>query len=349
MTRRFFAVILLLVSGWVFVGGAAPASAANLEAVGWWARTATTNPAAEVPVPVPAPTVPVTAPSGIGVAPGQLLVQGTPEGATAIAALKWTLASSESSPSLMLTAATGSALTVDSVVLACKAATTWTPPASRPGTWESKPITDGSSCINGVVAADGSSVGFGLQPLMRKNVLDVVLVAGTDLRFPEDANGSTFRFVFDQPAANALKVVKTAAPPSNDGAGSATPSAEEDEIFAFGPALAPSLSDLRSGDSSGAAAPALAPQDLGPSVPRLNATVSSETEDATPRTLAGLLLLGGAMLLMWLQRISDGDANEAVTVGLGRFRRTVEVHAVEPQMRGLAGFVRPRSKPPVRL
>ncbi len=312
---------------------------------------------------MPAPTVPATVPSGAGVGPGQLLVEGTAAGATAIAALTWILADAESTPSLVLPVAAGSTVTIDSVILACKAAAQWSPPPSRPGTWESKPITDGQSCINGVVAADGSSVGFGLQPLLRKTVLDIVLVAGTDLRLPDGADGSTFRFVFDDPAAGSLKVVTRSAPSTDIGSESGgSPSGSvrgDDPVFdaSGSPRLAPSLPDLRAPDSSGAATPALDPQDLGPSVPRLVTPVlaAMDSDDATARPLAIVFLLGGATLAFWSsQERTPRAALETATVGLGPFRRpaALDTNATvpsEPEVRGLAGFARPRTQPPVPL
>ncbi len=344
---------MMIVLAGVLVRGVPPAAAADLKALGWWARTATANPAAESPTPLPAavPPVPVTVPSGTGVGPGQLLVEGVPAGGTAVAALRWTLSASESSPSLVLPVLTGSTVTVDSVILACKAATEWVPPPSRPGTWESKPITDGRSCINGVVAADGTSVGFGLQPLLRRTTLDIVLVSGIDTRLPEGANGSSFRFMFDDPSADSLKVIKKTTSSASSGSGGLS-TAPLAGIVETPPLVSPSLGDLRAGDTSVAAAPALPPQDLGPSVPRLESPVLAvDADDPEARTLAVVLLLVGAALAAWLAQSPPQRAHGAVAVGLGPFRRVVDSNAPTPvpEVRGLAGFARPRTRPPVPL
>lgn len=339
MRRRAVAIVISLI-GLMVLFISPNAEAATVDALGWWSRTATTDPLAEspAPLPIPAPTTPDTVPIGASVGETQLLVEGAPDGALAIAAATWTLADRESTPSLTLPISPGSTVSPSSVILACKAAAPWTAPSPRPGRWETKPLTDGRSCINGVIADDLSSITFGMQPLLRKQLLDVVFVPGRVAELPPEANGSTFRWVFDQPTADSLTLVEGS--DFSEGAGPVVvtiPPAggQQSTGFTAPPAtVAPSggqssftAAPSPSGDSSAAASPALEPQDLGPSVPRLDDQLlaSSLSTDGTPRTLGIILLLIGAAIAAWAH-FGDAavDPEAPVMVGLGRFRRELQ-------------------------
>lgn len=346
MRRRAIATVVSLI-GLVVLFVSPDAQAATVDSLGWWSRTATTDPLAEspAPLPIPAPTTPDTVPIGASVGETQLLVEGAPDGAMAIAAATWTLADRESTPSLTLPISPGSTVSPASVILACKAAAPWTAPAPRPGRWETKPLTDGRSCINGVIADDLSTVTFGMQPLLRKQLLDVVFVPGRVAELPPEANGSTFRWVFDQPTADSLSLVEgsdfsegadpvVVTVPSGGGQQTSEFNAPPATVASSGGQSSFTTSPSPSGDTSASASPALEPQDLGPSVPRLDDQLlaSSLSTDGTPRTLGIILLLIGAAIAAWAHfGDAAADPTAPVMVGLGRFRRELEPdpHAFE--------------------
>lgn len=358
MRRRVVAIVVSLLGLVVlFVGPSA--EAATVDAVGWWSRAATTDPLAESPVPLPpGPTTPDTAPIGATVSEGQLLVEGSADGAIAIAAATWTLADRESTPSLTLPISPGSSVTAASVILACKAAAPWTAPETRPGRWEAKPITDGRSCINGVIADDVSSVTFGMQPLLRRQLLDVVFVPGRVDGAPPEANGSTFRWVFDQPTADSLTLVEGSDFSEGDGAVVVTVPSRAAPLTEFpsSPGAGPSANGpvaftsppSPSGDTSAAIRPALEPQDLGPSVPRLESDLvaASTSTDGTARTLGIALLLVGGAIAAWAHYGDTAavDATGPVMVGLGRFRREL---TPEPLPVVRQSIPRQRAAPPI--
>src|SRR5439155_14512834 len=133
--------------------------AADLRAAGWWWQVKSGALAA---APLTSPDVP----------DGGLLVAGAPDGATAIAALRYTLDASETPSQLTLKVAndTGGAT---AVLAACPAGSAWKP--ASPGAWEDKPAP---ACergsVNGIRSADKSSWTFAVAPLAAGGTLDVV-------------------------------------------------------------------------------------------------------------------------------------------------------------------------------
>ena len=374
MRRRLLA-LLLAVAGVGCLLVSPPARAASVVATGWWSRTATTDPLSESPQAPPVQiTTPDTVPVGATVGEGQLLVEGIPDGATAVAAVRWQLAPGESSPSLTLPISPGSSVNPSSVVLACRAGVAWTPPEPAPGRWEAKPLTDPRACVNGIIADDLSTISFGLQPLVRKDVLDVVLVPGRVADVPElpltSADGSSFHWVFDAPTVDSLhtiagsgfeqgtgSVVVTVAPLAHDtAAGGATgPSAPAASPTPSSRSFTPSAaSPSPAGDSSTAAVPALDSQDLAaPVAGAQDVQLAADLADSRPHTVGIVLLLLAAAFAAWAYL--SPESPELATVGLGRFRRpapaapgTTPATAVpEPTVGGLGRFARPRDEPPV--
>ena len=339
------------------------AEAVGAPTSGWWSRVATTTPTDESPaaLPVPAPSSPGTLPVGGTVPEGQFLVEGTPEGATAVAAVRWALDAGDSSPSLTLAVAPGSTITPQSIVLACKAAAPWTRPDSGVGTWDTKPLVDGARCVNGVVAADASAVTFGIQALVSGTDLDVVLTPGKDptLQVPDgvpappvQADRSTFRWVLPAPSGDALEVVAGSGFSEGEGNQFVPPPAAED----FDPPAAPGTPSVPVDvvsppfDPAPVASPALEPQDLAPSVPDIRKTVRAATKsEPVDRRIGFALLLGALAMAAWSYWSSDDLPD---TIGLGRFARAtpaVGVVPVEPAVGGLSRFARPRTSPPTPL
>jgi hypothetical protein len=366
MIRRLVAVALVVTgSGLLFLGS--PAVAADVAATGWWSRLATNDPLSESPqaLPVPNPTTPDTVPVAATVGADQLLVEGTPDGATAVAAIRWVLADGESSPTLTLPIGPGSSVSPASVVLACRAGAAWTPPDPSPGRWESKPVVDAQACINGIVADDVSSIAFGLQPLVRRQVLDIVLVPGRFADVPElpiaRTDGSSFRWVFDAPTLESLRTIEDSGFVEGSGSVFVEPPPAEPEAPA--PAEPPPAAAFGGGTPSVAApsapapalsapapvAPALDPQEIAApgAVPPLPLPV----ESSSARTLGALLLLLGAACAAWAHL---SPHPEAAAIGLGRFRRSLvpdgapsgTASATEG---GLGRFARPRDAPPVPI
>lgn len=173
----------------MFAPTASAGDAASLDDVGWWARTN------QDPV--------LGAVSGPDTAPGQLLVEGAPDGASALAALKATLPPDTGTPVLTLKVASefGAA---DAVLLACQAGSTWE--GAHAGAWDKHPKPDCSQSVQGVVSDDGSEFVFQLGPLQFGNQIDVVLTPGLDETRPEGLNSSVFRIVFDRPTASSIQV-----------------------------------------------------------------------------------------------------------------------------------------------
>lgn len=369
MTRRTVAMALA-VAGLVCLLASGPAAqAVDAPVSGWWSRLTTTTPTDELPVPAPA--TPETVPSGATVPEGQLLVESTPEGAVAVAAARWLLADDESSPAITLPIEEGSTVSPESVVLACKAATPWSPPDPNPGPWDTKPLVDAGRCVNGVIAQDLTSISFGVQPLVSGNELDVVFVAGTAAGAeappgtpapPVEANRSAFRWVFPAPTAESVEVVGSGfdegagdefvlAPPPPAPSGDSGMSSPPVDLSASPSATVPSPSI---GVEEPVAAPALEPQDLAPSVPDVEKAVKVAADGEVERTIGFVLLVLAAAVAAWAHLSNE----QSTAIGLGRFRTaaaegTVPVAASGATgavtVGGLSRFARERTTPPSRL
>lgn len=174
-----------------------PAAALGPRDAGWWWRTQSV---ALVEVPPP-PHVP----------DGGLYVEGAPDGAAAVSALRFVLAPETVARSLTLRVAQ-EAGGEGAMLLACPAASPWMPASA--GSWERRPEArcDGGGVL-GSRAEDGTAWSFDLSLLSSGRILDVVLVPGIVDDRPEGANGSVFSIAFDPPGADALAVEATAAEP----------------------------------------------------------------------------------------------------------------------------------------
>lgn len=361
MTRllRLLLSAVLLATGAALVAlPAPPAGAASLVASGWWYRASTTTPTAESPQPVPGgnPQVPAL-PTAPTVPADQLHVEGSPGGATAIAAMTFSLAEGESSPVLTLTPHPSSAVPPEAVILACRAAVQWAPPAQSPGTWETKPLVDCLTSVQGQTA-EGGKIVFPLQPLVSGSLLDVVIVPGTVANLPAGQNGSTFSLTFARPGPEAL--VTTTATSGSDG-GFVSP------ISDFSPVTETPLGgDVLDLGSPAAlptpaaeppVAPALEPQDQAPSIPRVAAAQPVAALDRSAARNLGLVLI----LLGAIGAYLAANGSPRTAVGLGRFRRALpagEAGAILPDVsdsprevaeRGLGRLRRPRVGAPPAL
>jgi hypothetical protein len=307
------------------------AGAAALDAAGWWSRTSTS----------PLPVNPVAPTAG----EDQLVVQGEPSGANAIAALRWTLADGESSPTLTITAADGSVVPPDALILACRAGTPWTEASGEP--IADGPKVDCATSVNGIVGDDGT-ITFALSSLLDGTTLDVVLVPGEN----PDGGGSTFSLVFDRPAADALVTTagggdQTTFDPGAAGGGFSGGDFSGGDAFAGSDAGSGSFTAPSSGGGSSFTAPATdAVPAAEPALPEENQVaigsggqppVAAQNAAATDRdrvrTLGIVVLLLGTAVAAWAfmaqSRVRAGAgaavpapvAGEATPGGLGRFVR----------------------------
>ena len=353
------AAAFLLLVGSALVLSPVPADASTLEQSGWWYRATTSTPVAETPLPATGvnPTVPVTAPGPPTVGAEELHVEGAANGAVAVAAMTYRLAEGESSPILTLTPSPGSGVPPSAVILACRAAIDWTPPATSPGAWEAKPLADCSTSVQGQIldAASGGGVVFPLQTLAQGTELDIIIVPGTIPELPAGANGSVFSLTFARPGPEALKTT------SGSTADDFEPTITFDENFAFEPATSPT--DVFTAPVSGptfdstvvttaapVVQPALEPQEQAPSVPRPVAPAAVTVEDvgdAAKKLGLALLALGAIAAFM-----TSADTPTDV-MGLGRFRRSRPTAMLpEPGLASEAGVGRLRRSrvgPPPRL
>lgn len=352
--RRLLASALSMLAGIALLTiPATPADAASVVATAWWYRAETATPTAGSPQPIPGgdPVVPVTPPGPPTVGDDQLYVEGNATTATAIAGVTLMLSEGESSPVLTIEPARSSAVPANAVILACRAAIGWTPPEKSPGTWESKPLVDCATSVQGQLV-DGKIV-FPLQTLAQGSLVDVMIVPGTNPSLPAGANGSTFSLTFSKPGPEAITTTQSSAEPSfTSDFGTSFDPVSEAPLGDFG-TVAPSLPNPLT--DSPVAAPSLEPQDQAPSIPRV-APVAPAALSSAPRTLGLLLLFAGA-----LGAYLAANRAPRQTLGLGRFRRVlpagatpemIDVDPVRPAEiveRGLGRLRRPRVGTPPAL
>lgn len=325
--------------------------AASLDDSGWWARTN------QDPLLSPA--------AGPDVTPGQLAVEGAPEGATAIAALRATLPADAGSP--VLTLGVVSELGADgAILLACQAGSGWT--GAHAGPWAAKPNPDCAQSVQGIASDDGSEWTFALGPLQFGDQLNIVLTPGVDPARPAGLDGSAFRIVFERPSAASIQVSESEGdfspgisvpdftveppPPASGSGGDFTPSFTPiDSGSSF---LPPTLTD---DDLAAQPAKAALPTDeqgqtaTAPVLGAQNPVRAAAIDDAgdAGRFLGVLVFLMAGGLLAWS---NTQPAPERMV--LSRFAATATTHAAvthaaEPTEGGLGRFRRRRDTPARRL
>lgn len=288
---------------------------------GWWWR-------AQSGLLVPLPPPP-------GVEDGQLVVQSSPEGAQAIAAVSGALAAGQTNPVLTLDVATDGGGAA-AVLLACRAGSAWV--GSDAGRWDSRPEVDCSTSVTGLASEDGTQWTFALGPLEDAGRVDVVLVPG---RLADAELAPAFNLVFDEPTAASITTTVGPTPPAPTAPASATAAAP-----APAPASAPS--SLRPPASRVPTAPAPVetvgpaleadsrrPEVAAPAAPRAVATVTTPEPRTVARVVGAVLLLAGAagaVVAHGSSRLAGAAASPELPVvgGLARFRseRTTEPQPV---------------------
>lgn len=345
---RALGVVGLLLGGWLAaVDPALAEPASSVDDIGWWSR-ANQDPAIGGVLVVP------------DVSPGQLLVEGTPEGATAIAALRATLP--EGTGSAVLTLRAASAVGAETaVLLACQSGSGWT--GVHAGAWDAKPSPDCSQSVQGIPSEDGTEWTFAVAPLQFGDQLDLVLTPGRDPSSGEQL-ASAFRVVFDRPTADAIEV----APVADGGAGgvpeplpvprapvTASPGAPGGGS-SFTPGGSPSFSMpaplSADGLSSQPAQAALPPGEQGrtATAPSLTAAqpVAAPALDASSgegRLLGVVVVLGAGALLYWSSQQPLPERRVLSRFAAAGAVSTAADVTPEPAMGGLGRFRRPRSTP----
>jgi hypothetical protein len=169
---RLACVTVLLAAAW-WVGGSL-AGAAAVGSSGWWWEGNQSNLPAAAPVP---PSVP----------PDGLYIASTAQGASAIAAVQFSLAEGESAPVLTLKVAANGEQGGDvAVIAACPSGSAWG--GGSASSWDAKPSV---ACNLGSVAGQRDATAgtwtFPLAPLVTGNEVDVVLTPGVVGGAPDGA------------------------------------------------------------------------------------------------------------------------------------------------------------------
>ena len=336
---RSLAAGTLMLSTWWLAGG--QAGTAELVDVSWWYRANVTLPAVGAsPAPAPAPpTVPE----------GGLLVAGAPDGATAVAALRYELAEGESNPTLTLTVAeNGDQGGASAVIGACVAGSAWGG-GEHGGPWESKPnaACDAGS-VQGIRSEDGTTWSFGLAPLVVGNEVNVVITPGTVA--PDAPVGSTFSLAFNPPSTSAL--VTTPGSGSSSGGLGFDPSEE----LGADPVGGLDTGPLFSADPVSAFTPALPPssQGLTATAPVVRQSTASNVLPPPPPAKGGwvafLVLLGCMAAAVRLNRIPVPNLRLLGPLGSGSAPAPAVLAAAQPaDTGGLGRFARRRVGTPPPL
>jgi hypothetical protein len=320
-----------------FSPGARAEDGAAIDEVGWWWSAQVSE-----LVAVPAPP---------DVTTDQMLVEGHPDGASAIAAIAARLPEDQVNPILTLKAPSevGAA---EAILLACQAGSAWS--YADAGYWQAKPSPDCTSSVQGVPDPEGGSWTFALGPLQFNNQINVVLVPAKVDGQPEGADGSTFRIVFDKPTGASIVTTAGTAP---DAGGFVTP---DDNLGYSFPDTPVDTGGVGVGtgvlDVPPVAPPAALPeQDTGrtataPVVQAVTNPVApiASTDDSS-RFVGVLLILVGAAAAYQMTNQTMPPLHGLSRFGHRADREVTATVAVEDQMGGLGRFRRERRTAPSRL
>lgn len=322
MRRR--RLTMLVAGGLILLGSSlsldpvGAADAATIDDRGWWWKLQT-NPDLLVPPPP-------------GVAEGQLLVQGAPDGATAVAAVAASLPDGEANPVLTLAVAEGGDTGGDqAVVLACQAGSQWNGGSAKPWAEKPQPACDAGG-VQGIRSADGSSWSFDLTAMQFSDRVNVVLVPGVVEGQPAGANGSSFSLTFAAPSPASI-VTTPGEPPlppalvddigsydttggygSSSGDGAFTvPSTASGGGFSLSP-VTPALP----AEEQGLTPVAPVVQDRNPMLP---ASTAADPRSPHAQSVGVILLLLGGAVVHLAVRQQPQVSPEGVPGGLGQWSR----------------------------
>jgi hypothetical protein len=362
--------LALMAAGALVLGLAPSAGAATLGDAAWWWR------------PHEGPGGPPKPPH---VPDGGLYVAGTPDGASAIAALRFTLEEGETGPVLTLdevdpagsdeeespstTAPAPAPLPVppptegggttpkelDPVILACQAGSDWK--QAEAGKWAEKPkVACGVGKVTG--EREGTAWSWDLSDLQVKTEVDIVLVPGK-----VQGVGSTFQVAFEPPDDTSLTTVPGTSPVPIIPAGeSLTPVPDSGGSAGFDDAGAGGVSatsgdpgtSFDAGDDTSESGPALSEDEQG--LEKDAAAVENAQEQAQPasattgknaRTLGIVVLVAGAALALFANQQPVPALRKLGPFGAGA--GAAEPKPADPTPGGLGRFTRARSGPAPKL
>lgn len=343
MTLRRLLGLAALTATWALALGLVPgtgAGAVELDSHGWWWRAQTGLNGTEVPPP---PNVPDDG----------LAVGAAPDGATALAALRYDLAPGDTSPVLTLTVADNGGFGDGQATLAaCPPQVRWS--AAQAGRWDRRPVGDClAASVQGIRSDDGATWTFPVAPLVDDGSVDIVIVPGAQT--PDGAPTPGFQIAFDPPGPDALAV--TVLPVASS---SSTSSSSTTSTLPLSTATTPPASGGSDGFipsfSAGTPVPATGPsvetfvpaEGGGNSAGQAYETAAAPLDPASDRGRAlGVALLAGTAVAAGLAGRQPQRAPRllgAVTAG-----RATATPPPEPEMGGLGRFSRPRhgSPPPL--
>jgi hypothetical protein len=332
LMRLTFALALLTTGWWI---GGGQGSAAQLTDASWWWR------GNMGPAPLPAPaTVPADG----------LYVAGTPDGASAIAAVRYQLAVGESNPVLTLTVADNGAQGADAAVIgACVAGSAWGG-GEQGGPWDAKPnAACQSGSVQGLPSADHTSWTFALAPLVVAGEVNVVITPGSIAA--DTPVGSTFSIAF-APVTGAS--VATTPDAGSSDAGAVPPSAAGFDPAAEGGGL--DLGPTFGGDSAGVSAftPALpsSDQELTATAPVVRQATAANILPTAPEGAGGSGLAFAVIVALMAVAYRLNRLPVPGLRRLGPLASSVP-HApaltLAPEPGGLGRFARPRTGAPPPL
>lgn len=320
---RWAAVAACVLSAVALLAGGVAGAVAPDE-TGWWWRAQS--------LPLGVPVAPTTE-------EGQLMVSDAPDGPSAIAAIRFTIAQGETAPILTLKEASQANASTLKLV-ACPALTPWSPGGAQ--AWNSRPAADcGTVQAAGQRSADGTWT-FALAGFSAGSSFDVVLQ-------PAEPEAGGIRqpasVTFAKPGPEA---VATTPPPTTGGGFVADPGTFEDPVaggdfsgdlggeVALPPALDDALPQAANPPTVGASPGRLAGR---PAAAPVGVVATPSGGGITGRPgLAALILFAGAAIAA--TRLRDTPiTHSALFSHITGGRRRPEA---APEPGGLAQFVRPR-------
>lgn len=319
--RRLLVSLCAVVAGVVLIApsvGAEPTT--RIADADWWWKAQT---GALAPLPAPP-----------GVEEGQLVVQSTPDGPQAVAAVRAVLAEGHSNPVLTLDVAQGAGAAA-AVILACPAQAAWV--GADAGRWDSRPPADCATSVTGLPSDDATQWTFALGPLVSEDGVDVVLVPG---RLADAQAHPSFSLVFEEPTARSIATIsggmpapETVPPPNPTSPPSQSDPApgpmNEPAPSAFGSSPPPPPSFSVPADPAAVPADDGGSQQVSAPAPITAEVAAVPVTSRGSRTLArviGMIVLLAGLAGVVLSRTGfagaapDAGPDSPVVGGLGRFR-----------------------------
>lgn len=345
--RVVAAVLTVAAFGVLHAPWSAAEGGSKLEKAAWWSKSQPDGAPLATPTP---PNVP----------DGGLQITGNPEGASSVAALRFSIPKGEGTPKLklMVTPQTGDINGASAIIAACRTGSGWGPPAQEPGAFDQAPTADCSATAKGERAADGTFYTFNLSQLMiteadGTSFVDIIIAPGTDPSLPAGANGSSFQLTFDKPSNTSLSTTSSESAASSDFSASEALANAGVQVDPSSGLVNPST--LGSNPISSAAPPAFTPslpaeqQQVTATAPAVQSATARNLAPAPAKpegkpALAFFILLAAGAAAWWAQRQPLPEMHRLGAMGANKpAAAAVERAAVTPQLGGLGRFARPRT------